>query len=968
MRRGIASSILSTLLDASLAHSATLEVPTDFTTIQAAIDSATHGDEIVVATGTYHETIHFQGKNIHLASTNPRDWTVVEATIIDASQMGSVVTFSGSETQECVLAGLTIRSGSATEGGGVNGNGSKAMLEWNSITENEAHYVFRDPSDFKGMGGGVFDVDGVIRNCRIHRNRAEVSGSGLIYCDGLVQNNLVTQNDLSVVLRFCDGLILNNTIVRNAAGIEDCRGLIANCIVESVVESTLPIHSCIIDVFGCWGCFRQGGIDTEKVDVGNIRGDPGFVDEINGDYRLTSTSPCIDSGNPFYVVGDFIVDLDGKARSWDASVDMGCYEFGSLYDTDGDLLTDAQEEVHETNPQKRDTDGDGLIDTLEFWRGTDPLVFDEPTGLLVPEDYPFVSQAVYLAYPTEEIIVQPGTYTENILISKDVVLTGSDPLDPQVVAATVLDGSRTRSVITFLGNESPACRVTGLTLTRGSHARGGGINGNGTQATIAENRIVDNVAYQLEPTRGYGGQGGGIHGVNGTISGNFISENHAHYGCGVAYCNGDIVENRIEGNETLPFHFYVNFPAGIGGGLYRCGGSILGNEIVDNIAGGHGGGLAHCSGMILDNRIFGNRAGPSRFYVIGEEITLSGGGGLFDCDGDIVSNEIRINLAANGGGLGDCDGFIYGNRIEENTSEGRCRSGYTGAVGIYCDTALGGGLQNCDGVIERNRIIKNFVAAECGGTSFGPKCGESFGAGLEGCDGTIANNVISDNRLKKKCVTQHFFPNVSWTDCIEGEGGALSACNGSIYNNTLIGNESLDAGGGISNCSGTIQNCIFWLNSATEDAQIHNSSLPDHSLIQDWSGGGIENIDLDPMFVDLANGDFHLRHDSPCIDSGVFIASVTDDYEGNPRPFKWSTQYGGDGSGYDMGAYEFRPTSDVDYDGKVGALDLIVFQYDWGAVSGLGEKIYTPSGMATDMDGNGVVDTRDLLWFLEGIK
>ena len=36
---------------------ASFEVPADYATIQAAIDSATHGDEIVVATGTYVETL-----------------------------------------------------------------------------------------------------------------------------------------------------------------------------------------------------------------------------------------------------------------------------------------------------------------------------------------------------------------------------------------------------------------------------------------------------------------------------------------------------------------------------------------------------------------------------------------------------------------------------------------------------------------------------------------------------------------------------------------------------------------------------------------------------------------------------------------------------------------------------------------------------------------------------------------------
>ena len=48
----------------TFAHAATLEVPTEYHTIQAAIDAARDGDEVVVAPGRYHGTISFNGKAI----------------------------------------------------------------------------------------------------------------------------------------------------------------------------------------------------------------------------------------------------------------------------------------------------------------------------------------------------------------------------------------------------------------------------------------------------------------------------------------------------------------------------------------------------------------------------------------------------------------------------------------------------------------------------------------------------------------------------------------------------------------------------------------------------------------------------------------------------------------------------------------------------------------------------------------
>ena len=45
-----------------------ISVPDDFSTIQEAINSSVEGDSVIVANGTYYESIDFLGKEITVAS------------------------------------------------------------------------------------------------------------------------------------------------------------------------------------------------------------------------------------------------------------------------------------------------------------------------------------------------------------------------------------------------------------------------------------------------------------------------------------------------------------------------------------------------------------------------------------------------------------------------------------------------------------------------------------------------------------------------------------------------------------------------------------------------------------------------------------------------------------------------------------------------------------------------------------
>ncbi len=332
-------------------------VPSEHPTIQGAIDASTHGDEVIVSPGTYYENIKFNGKNIILCSTDPTNPWVVGGTIIDGNDRGSVATFSGAESSSCVLSGFTIRNGLACNGGGIYGNGTRATIENNRITDNAA---IGERHSGCTAGGGLHNCDGMIRNNIISGNSAYGyyfeegepapgwyywledaygNGGGLYGCDGTIQNNIIYNNrsGWGGGLYICNGTIQNNTIYGNRAdgyyslwtcgisgchpnildygnggGLSSCSAVIRNCIIwqnDASVRaaygySSEPSYSCIQDSPG-------GG-------EGNIYDDPLLVDPANGDFRLRPDSPCADAG--CYIEG-LTEDFEGDPRPINGSLE-----------------------------------------------------------------------------------------------------------------------------------------------------------------------------------------------------------------------------------------------------------------------------------------------------------------------------------------------------------------------------------------------------------------------------------------------------------------------------------------------------------------------------------------------------------------------------------------------------------------------------------------------------------------------
>jgi N-acetylneuraminic acid mutarotase len=447
----------------------------------------------------------------------------------------------------------------------------------------------------------------------------------------------------------------------------------------------------------------------------------------------------------------------------------------------------------------------------------------------VPADYATIQEAIDAANNGNIVIADEGTYYENINYKGKAITVASWFLvdgDTNHINNTIIDGSQpshpdSGSVVVFNSGEDTTSVLCGFTITGGTGTydpfpvrAGGGILCSSSGAKIIHNHIKYNSCEQNSVEVDGGGVAVGPPGNTSWV----------------------ILENNIISNNS------ILGTGGGGGGIQAIGNVKLLNNIIEyNTAESIGDDIIWGGGIFLFNLgiitnyewfVIGNIIRHNKAIAPAGTGTNSGAGGglaiMRESNATIKNNVITYNEVQSNAPISDCHG---GGVILQNQS----------STTIFSNN-----------VVAFNKALSNSVCKGAGITV--------WGAGFSS-NPILYNNIIHNN--------------INGTDggglYIGGWGGVNSP---TIMNNTITQNSAMYGGAVYSDQSHPlIINSILWNNGS----EIQTNGGGVEVYYSDIEGGyaGTGNIDIDPLFRDVATDDYHLmstdcgnNFNSPCIDAG----------------------------------------------------------------------------------------------------